>query len=283
VAVLAIALMMVDINLPEFKSVRSFANLIIGPIYRLADIPALITDLGNSSVRSRQEIIDENERLKSEVTVLSGRAQRMAALVAENGRLRALLNSTALVADDDLVIAEIIGVSPQLDKHHIILNKGSQAGVYEGQPVLDADGLMGQVLEVGPFTSRVILITDQSHAVPAQLSRNGMRVVVEGIGDYSTVILSYVALTADVQVGDLLVSSGLGGRFPAGYPVATVYEVERIDGSAFLTVKAQPEAKLNRSRHVLLVFDDQSVSVGGKAPVTSKSISELMDDADAPE
>jgi rod shape-determining protein MreC len=283
VAVLAIALMMVDINLAEFKTVRSFANLIIGPIYRLADIPVLITDLGNSSVRSRQKIIDENERLKSEATVLNGRAQRMAALVAENGRLRALLNSTALVDDDDLVIAEIIGVSPQLDKHHIILNKGSQAGVYESQPVLDADGLMGQVLEVGPFTSRVILITDQSHAVPAQLSRNGMRVVAEGIGDYSTVILSYVALTADVQVGDLLVSSGLGGRFPTGYPVATVYEVERIDGSAFLTVKAKPEAKLNRSRHVLLVFDDQSVSVGGKAPVTSKLISELMDDADAPE
>jgi rod shape-determining protein MreC len=275
--------MMVDINLPEFKSVRSFANIIIGPFYRIADIPELITDLGNSAVRSRQEIIDENQRLKSEVTVLSGRAQRMASLVAENGRLRALLNSTALVADDDLVIAEIIGVSPQLDKHHIILNKGSQAGVYEGQPVLDADGLMGQVLEVGLFTSRVILVTDQSHAVPAQLSRNGMRVVAEGIGDYGLLILSHVALTADIQVGDLLVSSGLGGRFPIGYPVATVSEVERNEGSAFLTVKAIPEAKLNRSRHVLLVFDDQSVSVGGKASMTAKSMDKLMDGADASE
>jgi rod shape-determining protein MreC len=139
------------------------------------------------------------------------------------------------------------------------------------------------VLEVSAFTSRVILITDQSHAVPAQLSRNGMRVVAEGVGNYGVVILSYVALTADVQVGDLLVSSGLGGRFPAGYPVATVSEVERFDGSAFLTVKAKPEAKLNRSRHVLLVFDDQSVRVGNKTSVTSKSINELMGDADAPE
>jgi rod shape-determining protein MreC len=275
--------MMVDINLPEFKSVRSFANIIIGPFYRIAEIPELITELGNSAVRSRQEIIDENQRLKSEVTVLSGRAQRMASLVAENGRLRALLNSTALVADDDLVIAEIIGVSPQLDKHHIILNKGSQAGVYEGQPVLDADGLMGQVLEVGLFTSRVILVTDQSHAVPAQLSRNGMRVVAEGIGDYGVLILSHVALTADIQVGDLLVSSGLGGRFPIGYPVATVSEVERSEGSAFLTVKAIPEAKLNRSRHVLLVFDDQSVSVGGKTSAITKSTDELMSGADASE
>ena len=263
--------MLVDINLPEFKSVRSFANVIIGPFYRIADLPELIADLGNSSVRSRQEIIDENERLKSEVTVLSGRAQRMAALVAENGRLRALLNSTALVADDDLVIAEIIGVSPQLDKHHIILNKGSQAGVYEGQPVLDADGLTGQVLEVSPLNSRVILITDQSHAVPAQLSRNGMRVVAEGVGDYGSLVLSHVALTADIQVGDLLVSSGLGGRFPVGYPVATVAEVERVEGSAFLTVKAKPEAKLNRSRHVLLVFDDQSVSVESSISSASNS------------
>jgi rod shape-determining protein MreC len=275
--------MMVDINLPEFKSVRSFANIIIGPFYRIADIPELITELGNSAVKSRQEIIDENQRLKSEVTVLSGRAQRMASLVAENGRLRALLNSTALVADDDLVIAEIIGVSPQLDKHHIILNKGSQAGVYEGQPVLDADGLMGQVLDVGLFTSRVILVTDQSHAVPAQLSRNGMRVVAEGIGNYGLLILSHVALTADIQVGDLLVSSGLGGRFPIGYPVAKVSEVERSEGSAFLTVKAIPEAKLNRSRHVLLVFDDQSVSVGGKASMTAKSMGKSIDGADASE
>ena len=274
---------MVDINLPEFKSVRSFANTIIGPFYRIADIPELITELGNSAVRSRQEIIDENQRLKSAVTVLSGRTQRMASLVAENGRLRALLNSTALVADDDLVIAEIIGVSPQLDKHHIILNKGSEAGVYEGQPVLDADGLMGQVLEVGLFTSRVILVTDQSHAVPAQLSRNGMRVVAEGIGDYGLLILSHVALTADIQVGDLLVSSGLGGRFPIGYPVAMVSEVERSEGSAFLTVKAIPQAKLNRSRHVLLVFDDQSVSVGGKASVITKSTDELMSGADVSE
>ena len=274
---------MVDINLPEFKSVRSFANIITGPFYRIADMPELIAELGNSAVRSRQEIIDQNQRLKSEVTVLSGRAQRMASLVAENGRLRALLNSTALVADDDLVIAEIIGVSPQLDKHHIILNKGSQAGVYEGQPVLDADGLMGQVLEVGLFTSRVILVTDQSHAVPAQLNRNGMRVVAEGIGNYGLLILSHVALTADIQVGDLLVSSGLGGRFPIGYPIAMVSEVERSEGSAFLTVKATPEAKLNRSRHVLLVFDDQSVSVGGKASMTAKSMAKSMDGTNASE
>jgi rod shape-determining protein MreC len=119
--------------------------------------------------------------------------------------------------------------------------------------------------------------------VPAQLSRNGMRVVAEGIGNYGVLILSHVALTADIQVGDLLVSSGLGGRFPIGYPVATVSEVERSEGSAFLTVKAIPEAKLNRSRHVLLVFDDQSVRVGGKASITAKSIDKVIDGADASE
>lgn len=275
--------MLIDINLPEFKSVRSFTNVIIGPFYQIANIPELVADYGNSAVRSRQQIIDENQRLKSEVTVLSGRAQRMASLVAENSRLRALLNSTALVADDDLVIAEIIGVSPQLDKHHIILNKGSRAGVFEGQPVLDADGLMGQVLEVGLFSSRVILITDQSHAVPAQLNRNGMRVVAEGIGDYGVLTLPYVALTADIQVGDLLVSSGLGGRFPIGYPVATVSEVERSEGSAFLIVKAIPKAKLNRSRQVLLVFDDQSVRVGGKPPAIIKSTDATLRTVDAAE
>ena len=255
-------LIVIDTKVSEFSSIRSMINVIVGPLYRIADIPDTLASFGNSAVRSRQDILDENQRLKAESIVLRGRAQRMAALVAENSRLRALLNSTALVADDDLVIAELIGVSPAIDRHQIILNKGSNSGVYVGQPVLDAAGLMGQVLEVSPTYSRVILITDQSHAVPVQISRNGMRAVVEGVGNYDQLLMPNVAQTADIVVGDLLVSSGLGGRFPVGYPVAEVIEIDRIEGSAFLRVSAAPAAKLNRIRHVLLVFEDQAVSLG---------------------
>ncbi|HEY6130962.1 MAG TPA: rod shape-determining protein MreC, partial [Halioglobus sp.] len=166
---------------------------------------------------------------------------------------RALLNSSALLRDDVLV-AELIGVSPDPERLQLILNKGESDGVFVGQPLIDASGLMGQVVEVSSDTSRALLITDVTHSVPVQVNRNGVRAIAEGTGALGSLEVRHVSSTTDIQPGDLLVTSGLGGRFPEGYPVAVVKEVERDTGDAFAHVLAVPSAALDRTRHVLLVF-----------------------------
>ncbi len=197
--------------------------------------------------------MEENKRLKSETLLLTAKVQKLAALEAENVRLRELLNSSALL-DDSVLVAELIGVSPDPLRHQIIINKGVDDGLYVGQPVIDALGLMGQITEVGPVYSRALLITDSTHALPVQVNRNGVRSIAEGTGLLHELILRHVAATTDIQVGDLLVSSGLGQRFPVGYPVGVVTEVTVDPGQSFATVTATPSAALNRSRYVLLVF-----------------------------
>src|SRR5690606_41683513 len=156
----------------------------------------------------------ENEKLKAEALLMVRRLQRLAALTEQNVRLRELLNSAALV-DDEVLVSELIGVDPNPFTHRIIIDKGSRDGVFLGQPVLDARGLMGQVVEVMPYSSRVLLITDSNHNVPVQVNRNGLRVIASGTGNPDSLELRHVADTADIKEGDLLVSSGLGQRFPA--------------------------------------------------------------------
>ena len=185
--------------------------------------------------------------------MLHGRTQQMVSVQAENVRLRSLLNSAALLRDDVLV-AELIGVSPDPVRHQLVLNKGTGDEVFVGQPLIDADGLLGQVIEVNRLNSRALLITDATHSVPVQVNRNGVRAIAEGTGALSSLEVQHLAATTDIQVGDLLVTSGLGGRFPVGYPVAVVSEVLRDPGKAFARVRASPSAALDRSRHVLLVF-----------------------------
>jgi rod shape-determining protein MreC len=198
-------------------------------------------------------LLEDNARLQQENLVLQGRSQQMASLQAENARLRALLNSSALVRDDVLV-AELIGVSPDPERLQLVLNKGERDGVFVGQPVVDAEGLMGQVVEVSPGSSRALLIADVTHSVPVQVNRNGVRVIVEGSGELGTLEVRHVSATTDIEPGDLLVTSGLGGRFPEGYPVAEVTEVQRDAGESFARVLAVPKAALDRTRRVLLVF-----------------------------
>ena len=226
------------------------------PFYWLADLPAKVSDWGDENVVSRSSLLEDNRRMRAEALLLEAQVQQMAALRAENVRLRALLNSSALL-QDDVLVAELKGVSPDPARHLVVLDKGAEAGVYVGQPLIDANGLMGQVVEVSPGSSRVLLVTDASHAIPVQINRNGVRAIAEGVGRLDRLELRHVASTEDIAVGDLLVSSGLGGRFPEGYPVATVTEVIVDPGQAFARVRAEPSAALNRSRHVLLVFTGQ--------------------------
>ena len=250
---MVLVLITADLRYNSLQTTRSALDTLGTPIYWVADLPLRIRDWGQEHVQSRGQLLEENERLSRENLVLQGRSQQMAALQAENVRLRALLNSTAMLRDDVLV-AELVGISPDPVRHQLVLNKGALDGVFVGQPLIDADGLMGQVVEVSPASSRALLITDATHSIPVQVNRNGVRAIAEGTGSLGALEIRHVSATTDIQIGDLLETSGLGGRFPGGYPVAVVTAIERDPGQMFAHVVARPSAALDRSRHVLLVF-----------------------------
>ena len=252
-AVLSIVLMLLDQRVPAVNAARSYIAAVVTPVQWLADIPASAYLWTDDRLRSRSGLIDENEKLKARNLVLEQKAQRLAIIAAENMRLRELLNSSALV-DDKVLIAEIVGIHPDPYVHQVDVNKGSGDGVYMGQAVVDASGLVGQVVEVTPFSSRVLMVTDSTHALPVQVNRNGVRSIAAGIGKIDAMHLVHVPDTADIKEGDLLVSSGLGGRFPTGYPVAKVESVMHDPGRPFAEVIIRPTAALDRMRHVLLVF-----------------------------
>ena len=253
--VLSVALMVVDARFSLLKPVRSQMSLVLMQTYWITDLPQRLYQGVASQFGSRTELVAENEKLKTENLLLQGRMQKLAALTEQNVRLRELLNSSALV-NEKVEVAELIGMDPNPFTHRIIINKGERDGVVLGQPVLDARGLMGQVVELMPYTSRVLLLTDTTHSIPVQVNRNGLRAIASGTGNPERLELRHVADTADIKEGDLLVSSGLGQRFPAGYPVATVKEVIHDSGQPFAIVRAVPTAALNRSRYLLLVFSD---------------------------
>lgn len=247
--------MVVDARFDYLKPVRSQMGLVLSPFYGIADFPVRAWEGVRDQFTSRSELLAENERLKAEQLLMQRRLQKLATLTEQNVRLRELLNSSALV-DDKVLVGELIGVDPNPFTQRILIDKGEKDGVFQGQPVLDASGLMGQVVEVMPYTARVLLLTDTTHSIPVQVNRNGLRAIAVGTGNPERLELRYVADTADIKEGDLLVSSGLGQRFPAGYPVATVKEVLHDTGGPFATIRAVPTAKMNRSRYVLLVFTD---------------------------
>ncbi|WP_245586787.1 rod shape-determining protein MreC [Pseudomonas cremoricolorata] len=253
--VLSVALMVVDARFAVLKPVRSQMGLVLMESYWITDLPQRLWQGVAGQFGSRTELIAENEKLKTEALLLQGRLQKLAALTEQNVRLRELLNSSALV-NEKVEVAELIGVDPNPFTHRILINKGERDGVFLGQPVLDARGLMGQVVELMPYTSRVLLLTDSTHSIPVQINRNGLRAIASGTGNPERLELRHVADTADVKEGDLLVSSGMGERFPAGYPVATVNQVIHDSGQPFAIVRAIPTAALNRSRYMLLVFTD---------------------------
>ena len=255
------------------EPLRQKLSFLITPFYQLTDVPTRVNDWRKEIFVSRTDLIAENEILKTELLIHQRKLQQMAALAAENVRLRQLLNASE-VLQDSVLIAELIGVSPNPLSHKVIINRGSKAGVFLGQPVLDAFGLMGQVVEVSDESSTVLLISDSTHAITVQVNRNGVRAIAEGTGDLNRLSLRHVSTNTDIREGDLLVSSGLGERFPVGYPVAEVDKVIRDPGKAFLTVTAKPMARLDRSRHLLLVFENRERNLlpGNLAPTDASGV-----------
>jgi rod shape-determining protein MreC len=245
--------MVADHRYDHMETVRSALSVLTYPLHLLAESPVGLTRWVQDTVSTRQELRRENARLHEHNLKLQGRLQKLAALESENMRLRGLLESSFKVGDRVLV-AELMAVDLDPYKQQVLINRGTSSGVYQGQPVLDADAVMGQVAHVNPFTSMVVLITDTSHALPVQVNRNGLRTIAVGTGRVNALELPHLPNNADIRAGDLLVTSGLGGRFPPGYPVARVTSVEREPGRPFARVLATPSAHLDRTREALLVW-----------------------------
>jgi len=253
--VLALLLILLGAYTSALDPLRSRLGVVAHSAYWMTDVPGRIGSWFEDRFTSKQTLLEENAALREELLIHKRKVQQMASIDAENVRLQQLMNASEKV-NERVLVAEIFGVSPDPLAHKVIVNRGTEHGVYVGQPMLDADGLMGQVVEVSPWSSHVLLITDSTHAIPVQVNRNGGRAVAEGVGDLYQLVLRHVSNTVDIREGDLLVSSGLGQRFPAGYPVATVEQVIHDPGQPFARVTARPMAQLNRSRHVLLVFNE---------------------------
>jgi rod shape-determining protein MreC len=257
---LSLTLMVSDAKLHMLEKIRTGLLFVVTPIHWISDAPVILFEGINHLLESKQGLIDDNKRLRLQSLALEQQVQTLSALQAENNQLRDLLHASKLLPPESMMVAELVGVDADVFRHQIIINKGKKDNVFVGQPVLDAYGLMGQVMEVGPATSRVLLITDNSHALSVQNNRTGARAVVNGIGELDKLIVKYVADTTDIQKGDLLVSSGLDGRFPVGYPVAEVTHVVRDAGQPFVSVEAKPLAKLDRSRYVMLLVKKTGTS-----------------------
>lgn len=253
-ALCCLSLMLLDHREQHLTKVRQGLSLVVYPVRVLVDLPFRAWVSLRTTFADREALIAENEQLKHERLNTEFRLQRLAALESENARLRELLDSTARVGSRALV-AEILAVDLVPYRQRFDLNRGLVDGVYVGQALIDAQGVVGQIERVGPLTSEAVLITDADHALPVSLNRNGLRTIAVGTGDSSLLRLPYLTNNADIQVGDLLVSSGLGGVFPAGYPVGRITDVKRRPDQSFAEVIATPASALDRDREVLLVWN----------------------------
>tara|TARA_R110002167_G_scaffold9121_6_gene41549 strand:+ start:530 stop:1381 length:852 start_codon:yes stop_codon:yes gene_type:complete len=278
---LSLVLMLTDLFWSPMPYYRGYLSLAVTPLRWLMDLPPRLMTAIDHSLSERDELQVENDKLRADLLLMARRLQRLDSMDSENGRLRNLLGVSEQF-DQRVLLAELIGVSADPSSHQIVINKGLRDEVYLGQPVLDEGGVMGQVVEVGPYTSRVLLITDAQHAIPVQVNRSGFRALLLGRGSEQELLLDHVPNTADIKVGDLLLSSGLGGRFPQGYPVAEVTEVIHDPGQPFAMIRCQPTARLDTSRHLLLVFSQLATPVlpleadkaSPKASALSRSVEE---------
>jgi len=247
------ALMTMDHRFNQLEKVRSVLSLFLSPVQYLVHIPLAGFNWAQTTFSAHQTLLDENRRLNKEWLQLRAQLLKYNAIESENMRLRELLESSVKI-DDKVLIAEVLHVETNPLKRQILVNKGAQQQVFVGQTVIDASGVVGQVIHTSPYTATVMLITNPDHAIPVQVTRNGIRSIAVGSREDYRLELPYLATNADVQNGDLLITSGLGGRFPYGYPVAEVYRVEQSDTTTFSSIYARPTARLDRHREVLLVW-----------------------------
>jgi len=250
--VICIALMIVDHRFHHLEVVRANISLALTPLRYLVSLPATGGSWLNDWYTSHTELLNENEKLRAEGRILNARLQKLEILSEENARLRSLLGSARKLSDD-VIVAELMSVDQNPYRQLIEINRGSSDGVEIGHAVIDDFGIMGQVIHVNAQSATTILISDPEHAIPVQFVRSGTRSVAFGRGSTSQLELRYLPATADIKVDDELVTSGLGGRFPADYPVARVTAINEDLVRGFVTVFAQPKARLDSSREVLVI------------------------------
>jgi rod shape-determining protein MreC len=255
---MSIALMVMDKRLDVFVTVRAALSLPLAPLQYIVSWPTTFIDSVKNIISTHDDLVRENLSLKAEQLLLRSQLQRLIAIETENNYLKALFQSSKQVKGKTL-IAELLAVDFEPFVNQVILNKGNRDGVYVGQPVLDATGVMGQVIQAGPITSRVLLIDDPRSGVAVQNVRNGTRGVVVGDSYSGKLKLMYVPNTADIKVGDIFLTSGLGDRYPEGYPVGKAVYVNKDPARQFADVLIQPSAQLDSSRQVLLIWNPKNV------------------------
>jgi rod shape-determining protein MreC len=252
-SLLALGLIIVDKRYDQLGRIRRVLSVVAYPVQIAVASPFEGWDWFRESITTRDALRADKTRLESELRLAQFRLQRYEALEAESQRLRGLRDSTAGVTTR-FVIGNVMDLDLDAFRERVLVDRGAQDGVFVGQAVLDAGGVFGQVARVGQLTSEVILLSDATHAIPVQVNRNGLRTVAVGTGDMGRLKLPYLPTSADVVVGDLLVTSGLGGGFPAGYPVGTVAEVKRDPAASLADVDVKPAAALDRSRELMFVW-----------------------------
>ncbi len=260
--VLSILLMWLDNREHHLDAVRQAIGVAVYPVQIVVDSPARAWSWLREASASKNQLQLENSRLKTEALITRGRMQELAALKAENDRLRAMLDAREQVRGE-VRVAGIMAVDANPYRHNIVLDVGTREGVYDGQAIVDASGVVGQVISTGLTTSQAILISDPDHALPVVVNRNGLRTIAFGTGEYNRLSLPFLANNADIETGDLLVTSGLGGAFPSGYPVAVVDSVTRLPQEPFAEVSATPAAALDQVREVMLIWVRAQDQEGG--------------------
>lgn len=254
---MAITLMILDKHFAAVNQIRSLLSFSLTPVQYVVSWPIHLVDHIQQTFSTHDGLIKENLDLKAQQLLLKAQVQRLMAIESENNQLKALLRSSSQF-QGKMAIAQILAVDTDPLIHQIVLDKGSHDNVYIGQPVLDANGIMGQIIQVGPISSRVLLVSDPQCGIPVRNARNGVRAIAVGDGYTGRIRLTNVTHTTDIVVGDKFVTSGLGQNYPEGYPVGQVINVLHDPASAFATIQLEPCAHLDRGRQVLLAWPNKT-------------------------
>jgi len=253
----SILLIFFDHKMGSFDSVRGYLQSLVSPLQYMANAPKQAMTWASENLVSRKHLMNENQSFRKNELLFHQQLMQLESLKKENDRLRTLLSSP-LRPGVKKMVAEILSVDSDPYTHQVVINRGANDGVFEGQPVLNKEGIVGQILHVGTTSSRVILITDLTHAVPVRISRNGIRMTASGSGRIDRLIHNHVPHSYDVKSGDLLITSGLGEKYPEGYPIAKVSVVVKNETQPFARVFSQPVAQIDRLRYLLLLWPEQA-------------------------
>ncbi len=255
--------MFLDHRFEHLKNVRNSLSYLTAPLYFLAESPIEFYEWLNANLQFKSDLTIQNHRLNRENLKLLAELQKYNSLEEENIRLRSLVDASFKIGDR-LLIAELLSIDLDPYKKQVVISKGSSAGAYEGQTVIDANGIVGQISQINALSSTVLLITDVNHSIPVEILRNGVRTIALGTGRTNELTLPYLSIDTDIKEGDLLVTSGLGGKFPAGYPVAIINSIDISQDQSFAKIRAMTQAKIDRTREVLLVWDNSDKKIEDK-------------------